>query len=228
MDAPQSSDTMPPMPRPTVHGVVAMSLDGKIATRDRVDVTLSSRADRRFLNELRAKSDALVAGAGTIRAVDPPMRVSPRSLIRKKEPIRAVVTRTCLLSPDLRVFGPGPKTLLFTSEYASPAARKALETVADVRVSRGIDVAAREVVTSLAGLGARRIQVEGGGELMWSFLAEDLLDELYVTLCPLVIGGRGAPTPVDGEGLDDLTLRRAKLVSCRRAGGELFLRYRLK
>jgi len=217
------------MPRPTVTGIVAMTLDGKIATRDRDDATFSSPADRRLLNETAARADAVVTGAATVRALDPTLRVTPRSLLRgRPEPLRAILSRSGLLGPDLRIFGPGPKTVVFTSEYASPAARRALEAVTDVRVSKGIDVTAKDVVEGLAAGGARKILVEGGGEVLWTFISQDLLDELLVTVCPVIAGGRSAPTPVDGEGFEASALRRAKLVSCRRRAGELFLRYRLR
>ena len=214
------------MPRPFATAIVAMSLDGKIATRDRDDTTFSSRADRRFLNEKRAQSDALVVGAGTVRAGDPPMRVSPRALLKgRPEPLRAVVSRLCLLSPDLKVFGAGPKTLVFTCEDASPGARKAIAGVADVRVSSGSVVRAAEVLGALGKLGAKRVLVEGGGELIWAFLEEDLLDEIHVTLCPVAIGGQTAPTPVGGAGFDAASLKRAKMIDERRVGDELFLHY---
>jgi riboflavin-specific deaminase-like protein len=208
-----------------IRGVVAMSLDGKIATRDRDDVAFSSREDRRFLNGLRASAEALVVGAGTVRAGDPPMRVSPRSLLKGPEPIRAVVTRLGLLSPDLRVFGKGPKTVVFAAETISPGARRAIEAFADVRLSHGADVPARDVVAGLAAMGARTIQVEGGGELIWTFLQEDLLDEMRVTVCPVVIGGRQAPTPVGGEGFAMDALKKARLVGSEKKGEELFLHY---
>ncbi|MEK7468416.1 MAG: dihydrofolate reductase family protein [Planctomycetota bacterium] len=214
------------MPRPFTTAIVAMSLDGKIATRDRDDTAFSSRADRRFLNEKRAQSDALVVGAGTVRAGDPPMRVSPRSLLKDRpEPLRAVVSRLCLLSPDLMVFGPGSKTLVFTCEDASPGARKALSGAAEVRVSKGSVVRAAEVLEALGALGAKRVLVEGGGELIWAFLEEDLLDEIHVTLCPVAIGGQTAPTPAGGAGFDAASLKRAKLIDVRREGDELFLHY---
>lgn len=214
------------MSRPHVVAVLAMSLDGKIATRDRDEAGFSSRADRRHLNELRARADAIVAGAGTIRATDQSLRVRPASLLGgRPEPLRAVVSRLCLLSPDLKVFGPGPRTVLFTTEAASAGARRALEGRADVRVSPAGQVQAATIVSTLAAMGAGRIQVEGGGELLWSFAEEDLLDALHVTVCPVLIGGSTAPTPVGGEGFEPGQLRGARLIDCRREGDEVFLEY---
>jgi riboflavin-specific deaminase-like protein len=214
------------MPRPHVLAVVAMSLDGKIATRDRESASFSSNADRRHLNALRAEADALVAGAGTIRASDTPMRVSPRSLLKgRPEPARAVVSRLCLLSPDLKVFGPGPRALVFTTGVASPGARKALDGAAELIMARGMHVTAREIVETLAERGVRRIQVEGGGELIWTFAEEGLLDEMHVTVCPALIGGRTAPSPAGGEGFSPEEIRGATLAGFRRAGDEVYLKY---
>jgi 5-amino-6-(5-phosphoribosylamino)uracil reductase len=212
------------MPRPHVVAVLAMSLDGKIATAERDDAAFSSRADRRHLNSLRARADAIVAGAGTLRATDQSLRVTPKSLLGSRpEPARAVVSRLCLLSPDLKVFGPGPRTLVFTTTAASPGARKALEGRAEMHVTSGSAVSAREIVDVLGRSGAGRIQVEGGGELVWTFAAEDLLDEMHLTVCPVLIGGNTAPTPAGGDGFPPDLLRKARLESCRRDGDEVFL-----
>jgi 5-amino-6-(5-phosphoribosylamino)uracil reductase len=81
------------------------------------------------------------------------------------------------------------------------------------------------VLEALGKLGAKRVQVEGGGELIWSFLEEDLLDEIHVTLCPVAIGGQGAPTPAGGAGFDAASLKRAKLLEARREHDEMFLHY---
>ncbi|MFH1463794.1 MAG: dihydrofolate reductase family protein [Pseudomonadota bacterium] len=75
--------------------------------------------------------------------------------------------------------------------------------------------------------GVRRLLVEGGGDLIAQLLAAGLLDELHVTLCPLLLGGRGAPSLVDGPGLALAALPRLRLVSEERVGDELFLRYRV-
>ncbi|MCC6741252.1 MAG: dihydrofolate reductase family protein, partial [Planctomycetia bacterium] len=68
-------------------------------------------------------------------------------------------------------------------------------------------------------------QVEGGGELIWTFLEEDLLDEIRVTVCPVAVGGNTAPTPAGGAGFEAPALRKARLLDLRREGDELFLHY---
>jgi 5-amino-6-(5-phosphoribosylamino)uracil reductase len=77
----------------------------------------------------------------------------------------------------------------------------------------------------LAAQGVQRVLVEGGGDLLAQLLAQDLVDEVNVTLCPLLLGGVKAPTLLDGPGFSVDDARRLQLIDLRRAGDELFLRY---
>jgi 5-amino-6-(5-phosphoribosylamino)uracil reductase len=83
------------------------------------------------------------------------------------------------------------------------------------------------LLAELAEDGHQTVLVEGGGEVLASFLDEDLLDELYVTICPCLIGGERAPTAVDGEGWPLAQRRRMELTDLERVGDELFLHYEL-
>jgi riboflavin biosynthesis pyrimidine reductase len=74
----------------------------------------------------------------------------------------------------------------------------------------------------------KRLLCEGGGEVNAGLFREKLVDEVYMTLAPLIFGGRGAPTVVDGEGIADVDeATRLRLRSCQRVGNELFLIYRV-
>jgi len=78
----------------------------------------------------------------------------------------------------------------------------------------------------MPSMGVRHLLLEGGGELNFSMLEADLVDEVYLTICPYLFGGRDAPSPVDGAGFPRKHVRKLVLKS-HRAGthGELFLRY---
>ncbi|MDQ2735752.1 MAG: dihydrofolate reductase family protein, partial [Pseudomonadota bacterium] len=80
------------------------------------------------------------------------------------------------------------------------------------------------LLEQIARRGVERLLVEAGGNLLFQFLAADALDEMHVTLCPLVVGGE-APSLVDGTGFDFASLRRLRLLASEREGDELFLRY---
>jgi 5-amino-6-(5-phosphoribosylamino)uracil reductase len=114
---------------------------------------------------------------------------------------------------------------VFATGTPSPERRNALSSAGiEVRevpdLSRVLDVLAQEQ-------GVKRVLAEGGGELNAALFSEELVDELELTLCPIVIGGASAPTLVDGAGFAADELRRATLVSSETMStGELFLRYR--
>ena len=76
----------------------------------------------------------------------------------------------------------------------------------------------------LAERGIERLLIEAGGDLLFQFLAADAIDEMYLTLCPLLVGG-DAPSLADGAGFDLAELRRMRLVSAEPEGDEVFLRY---
>ncbi|OKH20285.1 riboflavin deaminase [Hydrococcus rivularis NIES-593] len=85
-----------------------------------------------------------------------------------------------------------------------------------------------DALAQLKELGLQRLAILGGGELVASLLAEDLIDEFWLTLCPLILGGATAPTPVEGMGFLAREARRLELLSVERIEGEIFLHYRLQ
>ena len=217
---------------------LAMSADGKIDSHLREGAGFSSRGDRERMDVLRAAADAVVVGAGTVRTEDPPLRVrDPARRRRRVAEGRAedlavvVVSASGLVSPDARFLRePADERILAVPEDLPEAPLRPLAAhfasgaLRLLRLGRGaVDVAA--LAARLAAEGRRTILVEGGGELVARFVAADLLDELRLTLCPTVIGGRTAPTPVGGDGWPLAARRRLELLEVERAGDELFLRY---
>jgi riboflavin biosynthesis pyrimidine reductase len=83
------------------------------------------------------------------------------------------------------------------------------------------------IVDRIAARGVETLLVEGGGDLVFQLLAADALDEMHVTLCPIVVGG-DAPTLADGVGFDRDEVRRLELVASEVEGDEIFLHYRVR
>ena len=94
-----------------------------------------------------------------------------------------------------------------------------------IRVGR-TTVDLHEFCRMLSDRGIGRLLVEGGGEVNMAFWEAGLVDEVYLTLCPVVIGGSTAPTAADGTGFASDRFRKLRLIESRRVGQELFLRYR--
>lgn len=205
----------------------AMSADGKIGTHRHDHLAVGSDEDRRVMSELRARADAVLVGGKTFRNWPLPMIERAAHLPwphRRDRPLlNAVLTRRGVLGasperwPDPRVTllvlgGPG-----LDGQGHAEAFGAEFETTAEPDIGWALD--------RLAARGCRSVLVEGGGDLIFRCLDADRLDELFITVCPLIIGGTGAPTPADGPGFDADQLRRLRLREARHAGDEVFLHY---
>jgi len=205
---------------------LAISLDGKIATRSRAHFPLGSREDRRVMGVLRARADAVLMGAATLRSFPEPVLAD-----KPKQPLNIVVSSALEgLSPRWEFFASG-KThkLVFTSFKASVTRVRSFKKIADVIVldkptaQRNTAV---QIIEHLEKLKIRSLLVEGGGGLMWDFAKPNLIDEYYVTLTPRILGGISSPTLVDGTGFDPKQSLNLRLKECRQFGSELYLVYK--
>lgn len=221
--------------RPTVIACLAMSLDGKIAAPDRGYFRFTGERDRRHLDRWRAWADAVIVGAGTIRAEGFAQKVRFAGARRKRraagkpaQPLNVCLSRRLDLPFPSRYFSdPAVCRWLFCSDRAPARAIARLRRAALVTSLPERRFCPAEVVRRLAGCGLSNLLLEGGGELLAAFLKEGLVDRLYVTIAPRLIGGRGTPGLVGGEGFAAGTFPRLKLAQSRRAGGELYLCYRV-
>jgi diaminohydroxyphosphoribosylaminopyrimidine deaminase/5-amino-6-(5-phosphoribosylamino)uracil reductase len=183
---------------------LAQSLDGRIATDSGDSFWISGEADVLHTHRLRALFDAVVVGAGTIRADDP--LLTTRSC-RGPSPVRVVIDTERRLGAQYRVFRGGPATLLLCAEDAPGDGAGEAELVRLPRRDAGLD--ATVIIAALCARGLRRIYVEGGGITVSRFLAARCLDRLHVTIAPLLLGSGipafsfpGVTRPRDGMRLD--------------------------
>jgi len=221
--------------RPLVSVNMATSLDGRISTRRREQFALGTRDDRHFMDVLRARMDAVIVGAGTVRHDGYPILVRDAAVRRSRmarglppHPVNVVMSRS-LDVPLNRPFFRRPDTerIVFTRR-AAPAARvRRVEKVAEVVALPGRTLSPTAVLGELYRRGMRNVLLEGGGELHFAFAKERVVDEVYVTITPRLIGG-DAPSLLDGKGFLKADHVELELVSHRRVGNELFLHYRVK
>jgi riboflavin-specific deaminase-like protein len=210
-------------------GMVA-SLDGAV-TVDGTSGSLGGDADRVAFRRLRDAADAILVGAGTVRDEDygPARASAERRADRRRRgladtPTLVIVSGTLGLEPGQRVFAdPSSRPVVVTTRRADERRRRALELVADVEVvgDEAVDLAG--MLTVLADRGLRRVVCEGGPRLNGSLLAGDLVDELFVTLAPLMVAGH-APRLAHGAG--QTAPRIFELVSLHVHDDEVLLRYR--
>lgn len=202
---------------------LAMSLDGKIATPSRVLYALGTPYDRKRMQTLRKQSDVVVFGAESLRAYRKPCIVAGS----KKQPANAVIsTALSGISPSWPFFTKkGLKRLLLVSESAPSATLRRFESSSEIVILSGKRPMAHRILAALEARGYERTLVEGGGNLMWEFARENLIEEYHVTLTPKIVGGATSPTLVDGQGFEPGQVLGLRLASCRRIGQELYLKY---
>ena len=225
----------PPASRPIVAINLAMTTDGKIATANRVITSFGSATDHAHLYALRATADAVMTGAGTINA-QPDIQLSPGGTKYQRQRLRAglaefnlriVVSGTGRVNLDAEIFRHHFSPLLIlTTRSAEPARLRALRAAADaVKICGERQINFTRALRWLhSEWGVRRLLCEGGGELNDALFRENLVDEIHLTLCPRIFGGRTAPTIADGLGAPRLAdATQFKIHSRRRLADELFL-----
>lgn len=218
--------------KPYVTAFVTMSVDGKIASRSG-ESRLSCPFDKKRLHELRAMSDGIMVGANTVRIDDP--LLTPRLVQVEKPPARIVVDGKLTLTPTYRVFKvkDAPTYIITSSKTPESKLRKFEDIGVNVikAPEKDSEVNLSYALSELYGKGIKHILVEGGGNLIWSLLKQNLIDEFRVTISPFIIGGKSAVTPVEGEGFTNLgSWVRLELLNyflCE-CGQEIHLVYRVK
>jgi len=167
-----------------VLGRIAQSLDGRIATLTGASQWISGPDDIVHTHRLRALFDAVVIGAGTVRADDPQLTTRE---VEGPSPVRVVLDTNRRLDARYRIFRDRPETLLLCASDAGGADCVGHAPVLRLpRSGEGLNIHA--VLAVLAERGLRRIFVEGGGITVSRFLAAGALDRLHVTVAPLLIG----------------------------------------
>lgn len=225
--------------RPFVFINVATTVDGKLAPENRKFVPFGSKRDLELLYELRARADAAIMGARTVDSAPGHYGPGPakfrRLRLKRGLPeynLRVIVSGRGTLNPKSDIFRYRfSPIIVLTSARASVRNLKRLRAVADdVEIFGDAEMDFRAAFAWLQRKWhVKSILCEGGGELNTALIRQNLVDEIYVTLCPLIFGGRHAPTMADGIGVksvDDAT--RLQIKSLKRVGQELFVVYRVR
>src|SRR3954465_5343460 len=213
-----------------------MTADGKIAPPSRTFWTFSSSRDRAHMMELRATADAVMSGA---RTVD----LNPVTLGTGGVKYRAFRKRRGLSEFNLRVIVSGsgtidPKARIFRERFSPiiilttrAAGKRRIERLR--RLADDVKICGDRELDFQVGLqwlrekwNVKRLLCEGGGELDDALFRAGLVNELHLTICPKIFGGRNAPTIAEGAGVLKLAdAAQLKLKSMKRIGDELFVIY---
>lgn len=223
--------------RPRVLLNMVMSLDGKATTASREPTEFTSADDRRRMAEIRAMADAIVVGATTARdyetmgIADPGLRAARLHRGQREHPLRVIVSGALSVPTSIPVFRTPVSPLLLACSSRAPRTRRArLGSFAHLLECGRDEVDVRRLVRLLGSdYRCAVVLCEGGPTLNDAFFRAGLVDELHLTLLPRVVGGRDAPTIVEGRGFPRLAAAaNGRLVGCRRGRSEWFLHYRFR
>ena len=218
--------------RPWVLFKSAMSLDGKVATPGGDSKWISGESSRRLAHLWRAECDAVVVGIGTALSDDPQLTARVEGVFR--QPRRVVfdsLARLPLASKLVRDARRIPLTVV-VSRAAPRAGTDALESHGvDVVVATGENEPARvrSALDQLGAAGITSILLEGGPHLAGAFLDAGEIDVVRLFLAPLILGGRSARDPLEGEGVEAIAdAVRALTLECEHLGEDVLVSARIK
>jgi diaminohydroxyphosphoribosylaminopyrimidine deaminase/5-amino-6-(5-phosphoribosylamino)uracil reductase len=218
--------------RPWVLFKSAMTLDGKVATRSGDSKWISSESSRRRAHHWRAECDAVAVGIGTALSDDPLLTARVEGVAR--QPRRVVFDALGRLPLSAQLVQGARRTPLtvVVSRAAPRAATSALEAHGvDVVVATGENEPARvcSALDQLGSAGVSSILLEGGPHLAGAFLDAGEIDEIRLFLAPVILGGRTARDPIEGEGVELIAdAVRALTLQCDGVGEDLLVSSRIK
>ncbi len=202
--------------RPWVRANMVVTLDGSITGPSGTSRTISSAEDHELLLLLRRTCDVIMIGASTARAEGYRRPAVPLVIISGS--LRGLADVPALREDDTTG---RPRPIVITTERSDPAARQALEPYAEVEVCGEEAVDLGLALAALDRRGYRRVHCEGGPHLLGELVSADLLDELFVTITPILLGGTHEHHLIDVEGFMP---REVQFTSIHSSNGSVFLR----
>ena len=187
------------MKRPYIVINCAMSIDGKIASPSGKQVRISCDEDIKRMYELRNKSDAVLVGINTVISDDPKLTVKEKYVKNPKQPIRIVLDTNCRTPVNSLVVNSMAKTFIITAISCDKKFKNNVEIIkCDTDENGLLDL--EKLLDILFKKGIKKLMVEGGGTVIWNFLKRGFVDDFYVYVGPMKIGGKNTPTIADEKG----------------------------
>ena len=210
---------------PFVIAKFAMSLDGKIATRIGDSRWITNERARRFVHKIRGIVDAVMVGVDTVLADDP--ELTPRAGKVRRYPLRVIADSHARTPPSAKIFKVPGRTLIATLDGADWDRKEKLRAsgaeILELPEMEGrVDL--RELLKALGEREVTSLLVEGGGTLLGSFFDLGLVDKVLGFIAPIIVGGKEAPGPVLGRGVERISeALRLERVRMRRFGDNILI-----
>jgi 2,5-diamino-6-(ribosylamino)-4(3H)-pyrimidinone 5'-phosphate reductase len=210
------------MKRPYVVINCAMSADRKIASPSGKQVRISCEEDIKRMYELRNESDAVLVGINTVLSDDPKLTVKEKYVKNPKQPIRIVLDTNCKTPDDSLVVNDAAKTLIVAAKNCNKVYGKNVEIVLCSTDDNGL-INLNQLLEIVVKKNIHKLMVEGGGTVIWNFLEKGLVDDFYVYIGPMKIGGKNTPTIGEGKSFEKFL----KLIDTRDIGPGKLLHYKM-
>ncbi|MAW93503.1 MAG: 2,5-diamino-6-(ribosylamino)-4(3H)-pyrimidinone 5'-phosphate reductase [Euryarchaeota archaeon] len=202
----------------------AMSADGKIALPNRKQIRLSNQEDLQRVNELRENCDAILVGIGTVIEDNPNLTIKGNK-DPSNNPVRVILDTKGRTPLDSHVLNNQAKTVVAVGNNCNT---KKLGNAEIINCGDDlIDI--QQLIDYLAKMGIKNILVEGGETVLWSFLNENLFDEINIFVASMIVGGEKTPTMAGGSGFaTKLEALKLNLETVGKLGDGVLLTYRKK
>lgn len=216
--------------------VLAMTADGKISDAQKSPPKFGSKRDYAHLEEQMALADAILVGSGTLKDGGEIVLVTNPTLIQARtdrrqdpQPIQIICSGSGKIDRELPFFSQPITRWLITTQSGAKDWLD-LDKFDRVLVCEATDrqIDWDMVASQLVALDINNICFLGGSGLAASLFAANFIDELWLTICPFIYGGKDAPSPVSGAGFIPESAPRLELLSVDRVEQEIFLHYRVK
>ena len=213
--------------RPYVILSAAITLDGKLGVKNK-RTKLSSKNDKIRVHKLRSQVDAIIIGNNTVRLDNPLLTVRHA---QGKNPVRIILDSSGTIKSNSKIIQTCNKipTIIAVSELISEKNLQRLRKFSlEIIVCGKNNVDISKLLGILLKNGIKKILLEGGGTVNWSFIKRNLIDEAIITLTPYILGGKDSVSLVEGIGFKNLDVStKLKLKKIQKNKNELVLFYKL-
>lgn len=205
-----------------------MSVDGKITLPSRKQIKISSDEDIKRMYKLRNECDAVLVGINTVVSDNPKLTVKKEYVKDPKQPLRVVLDSKCRIPPVSLILDNLANTLILTKlGHEKNIGGKNIEVIG-CKTDKDGNIDLYYALELLYKRNVKKLLVEGGATVIWNFLKNHLVDDLYVYTGPLIIGGKNTPTMADGEGINNENeLISLKIIKISRLGDGFLTHYKM-
>jgi len=200
----------------------AMSVDGKIAKPSGKQMRISCEEDIKRMYNLRNESDAVLVGIETVLSDDPKLTVKEKYVKKPDQPIRIVLDTFCRTPVNAKVVNDATKTIIVVGYDCNKKFGSNVE-ILKCKTTKNNLIDLNCLLPVLFKRGIKKLLVEGGSKVITNFLKNGFVDDFYVYVGSMIIGGKNTPTLVN----EDLKNIKLKLIETKNIGTGVLLHYRL-